>query len=196
MAHYYAIAAVSQAIRELLLANRPAEFATLPIEIYRTKDFEQPFDTTGVSIYLYRLSMTSGRRNRAPSIDPDGTRHLPPVEADLHFVISPWAEQGLTQQMLLGWIIRTMEDSAELAPPFLNSVGPRPNIFGPAETVEMVQDSISIVDLNNLWNFSPRKEQASAFYTARAVALDSQQRIDDAGPVQTRVFEMGALQTS
>jgi len=191
MAHYYAIGAISQALREVLLAERPREFPNIPVDVYRTKDFDQPFEE-GVSIYLYRLSLTTGRRNRTPYTDLNGVRHKPPVEVDLHFTITPWAREGASQQFLLGWIIRTIEDHSTLDPTLLNA-GAYPNIFKPDEPVELVQDTLSISDLNNLWNFSPAKEQASAFYTARTVALESRQPLTEAEPVRIRHFDVGQV---
>src|SRR5690242_4197451 len=115
MAQFYAIGAISQAVREVLLASRPPEFPTIPVEIYRAKDFETSFEE-GISIYLYRLSLTSGRRNRMPYTSLDGLRHNPPVEVDLHFVITPWAREGASQQFLLGWVVRTIADHTPLPP--------------------------------------------------------------------------------
>ena len=191
MAHYYAVGAISQAIREILLANRPPEFPNLPVDLYRTRDFDSPFED-GVSIYLYRLSLATGRRNRTAYTALDGTRRRPPVEVDLHFAITPWASDAASQQFLLGWIIRTLEDNTRLDPVLLNA-GAYPDVFAPGETVDLVLDSLTISDLNNLWNFSPGKEQASAFYTARAVALETKETITEAPPVKVRQFDMGQV---
>jgi hypothetical protein len=191
MAQYYAIGAIGQAIREVLLTKRPPEFPSLPVDIYRAKDFEHPFDE-GISIYLYRLSLSTGRRNRTPFTSPDGVRHQPPVEVDLHYMITPWARQGDSQQFLLGWMVRTLADAATLPPPLLNS-GAYPDVFGPTESVQLIQDSLTLADLNNLWNVASVKEQASAYYITQMVALESRRPVTEADPVRTRIFQIGEI---
>jgi hypothetical protein len=193
MAQYHAIGAISQAIRNVLLSERPPEFPLLPVDIYRAKDFEQPFEE-GVSIYLYRLSISTGRRNRTTYTSTDGSRHIPPVEVDLHFMITPWARQGDAQQFLLGWLVRSLADTATLLPPLLNS-GAYPDVFGAMESVQLVQDSLTLADLNNLWNVAAVKEQASAYYTAQTVSLESRRLAIEADPVRRRVLEMGSVVT-
>jgi hypothetical protein len=188
MATYPAIAATSEAILGLLQsAAVGGEFDTVEFGHYQTGNLASPM-SEGISLYLYRVTV-SANRNLPPPRGPDGRRYRPPIPLDLHFLVTAWAETAIRQQRLLGFAIRTLEDTPILPAGVLNQHSPEPNVFRPEETVELVFEGVTIQDFGYIWNVAQTKEQPSATYVARMVEIESRVSVDDAGLVQTRALE-------
>ena len=188
MAQYPAIAATSQAILGLLQsAAVGTEFDGVTFAHYQAKNFEAPM-TQGVSLYLYRLTVSSNR-NLPPRLGRDGRRYLPPLPLDLHFLVTAWADDAIKQQRLLGFAIRTLEDTPILPAGVLNQHGPEPDVFRAEETVELVFEGLTVQDTSYVWEVAQTKEQPSAPYVARMVEIESSVALEDAAPVQTRQFD-------
>ncbi|HEY2902665.1 MAG TPA: DUF4255 domain-containing protein [Polyangia bacterium] len=194
MATYHAISAISQAVVSLLKTARPAtEFPTIDVKLFQAKDVQNVGDWEGISLFLYRVPVSGSRRQMPMSIGPGGRTLKPPLPVDLFYMLTPWAKTAEMQHLLLGWAMRTIEDSPSLPSALLNAHFPDVRPFRHDETVELIHDPLSTQDLNNIWEILGKHNvQVSATYVARVVPIDS--RIEsgaDAGPVQTRVFQAG-----
>jgi Pvc16 N-terminal domain len=193
MATYQAIAATGQAMLGLLADAVPKpEFANAQFELYQIGNLGNPMEE-GVSLYLYRVAVNGTIRNRQPITGPDGRRRKPPIPLDLHYVLSVWARSAVKQQRLLGWTIRMFEDVPILPTGLLNNYGPEPEIFQPGETVEIILESLTLADLNNLWTATKQALPLSVGYVARMVGISSELPLSEAAEVQTRDLKYGAL---
>jgi hypothetical protein len=185
MATYPAIAATSEPILGLLQsAAVGSEFDGVTFDHYQSGDFESPM-TAGVSLDLYRVSV-SPNRNLPPRLGRDGRRYRPPLPLDLHYLVIAWADDAIKQQRLLGFAVRTLEDTPILPAGVLNQHGPEPDVFRPEETVELVWEALSVQDISEIWDVAQTKEQPSATYVARMVEIESPVLVPDSGTVQTR----------
>jgi hypothetical protein len=183
-----AIAATSQAILGLVQsASLGGEFQGATFAHYQASNFQSPMNE-GVSLWLYRLTVNANR-NQPPRVGRDGRRYRPPLPLDLHYVVTAWAGDAIKQQRLLGFAIRTLEDTPILPAGVLNQHGPEPDVFRPDETVEIVFEAISVQDASYIWGVAQTKEQPSAMYMARMVEIESSVPFDDAAPAQTREFQ-------
>ena len=108
-------------------------------------------------------------------------------------MLSAWARSPVKAQRLLGWTIRMFEDVPILPTGLLNNYGPEPEIFQPGETVEIILESPTLQDLNNLWTATKVALPLSIGYVARMVSIRSQLPLSEAAEVQTREFKTGAL---
>jgi hypothetical protein len=188
MATYPAIAATSDAVLGLLQsAAVGTEFDGVAFAHYQSGDFESPM-SDGVSLYLYRVTVSSNR-NLPPQLGPDGRRYRPPIPLDVHFLVTAWAETAVRQQRMLGFAIRTLEDTPILPAGVLNQHSPEPNVFRPEETVELVYESLTVQDVGYIWDVAQTKEQPSAPYVARMVEIESPVALDEGGLVQTRELQ-------
>jgi len=188
MAGYPAIAATSEAVLGLLQsAAVGGEFDGVEFAHYQAGDLASPM-TEGVSLYLYRVTV-SANRNLPARLGSDGRRYRPPLPLDLHFLVTAWAETAVRQQRLLGFAIRTLEDTPILPVGVLNQHGPEPDVFRPDEAVELVFESVTVQDTAYIWDVAQTKEQPSATYVARMVEIESQVAVDEVGLVQTRALE-------
>lgn len=190
MATTQAIAATSKGILRLLeQAYEEAAFGGLPatFALYQAKDFQKPMNF-GLSLFLYHVAVNVAARNGRPWRDANGASLLPPLPVDLHYLLTAWATDAADQQALLGWAMRTLQDTPILPATLLNAA--TPGTFGAGETVELHADQLARQDLAPLWDLMKPNQQPSAAYVARMVALASQVEVDEHAPVQTRVFEM------
>ncbi len=186
MATFRAIAATSQAILGLLSSAAPRpEMSGAAFALYQASDFQKPMDE-GISLFLYHISAGSGNRNAAPRLAPDGRRYRPSLPIDLHYLLTPWAKSAEKQQRLLGWAIRTIEDTPILPAGLLNHFVSEAETFHDNETVELVFAPISIQDETNLWEMAPSNRQPCVSYIARMVMLESEIELVEGALVQTR----------
>jgi hypothetical protein len=189
MARYPAIAAMSEAVLGLLrTASIGAEFDGVEFAHYGSANFQSPM-SLGLSLYLYRLSV-SLTRNLAWRTSADGVRSQPPVPLDAHFLLTAWADDPIKQQRMLGFAIRTLEDTPILPAGVLNQHSPEPDVFRPDETVELVFEAVSVQDASYIWEVAQSKEQPSATYVARMIEIESSVTADDAPSVETRRFAL------
>lgn len=164
------------------------EFDGVRFELYQAKDFNNPMDE-GVSLFLYRLA-TSSRRNLPARLGPNGEKYRPPLPIDLYYLLTAWGRTSAKQQRLLGWCIRELGDTPVLPASLLNHYMPEQETFRPDESVELIFEPLSLQDISNLWEPLKQNLQASAFYVARMVALESTVVLAEGGPVQTRQFDL------
>jgi len=193
MGTFQAIAATGQAMLGLLSDAVPRDqFPNAQFELYQMSNFQQPMEE-GISLFLYRIAANTSRRNLPPTTGPDGRRFRPPIPLDLYYIATAWAPTAVRQQRLLGWTIRMFEDVPILPTGLLNNYGPEPEIFRQGETVEVVLDSLTLQDLNNIWGVSKSSLQLSIGYVARMLHIQSSMAITEYAEVQTREFGVGKV---
>ena len=194
MARHQAIAATSNALLGLLRDRYPRnDFGTsLDIQLYQSRDFEAPM-REGFSVFLYRVTINATVRNMTLRRAPDGRRFRPSLPVDLHYVITPWAEDGERQQRMLGWVMRFMEDLGVLTAGHLNHYVTETDVFAPHEGLEIICDPLALADYLTLWDRLRPRMPTSATYALRMLSIDSDVRIDDGALVQTRRFDMGQV---
>lgn len=196
MANYRAIAATSTALRGLIRDRYPRdEFGTgLDVLLYQTRDFESPM-LDGFSIYLYRVGVNGNVRNLTLRRSPDGRKFRPSLPLDLHYMITPWAQDIERQHRMLGWVMRLMEDTGMMSSGHLNHYLSEPDgkTFGSNEGIEIICDPLPLSDYLTLWDRLRPRLPASATYALRMVLIDSEVPLTDGGLVQTRIMEMGEV---
>lgn len=191
MATYRAVAAVSRAILKLLEDGCPrAEFPNAQFELQQAIDFQRTPLVEGVSLLLYRVTVTVARRHLPPRVEPDGRRFRAPLPLDLFYALCVWGRSADVQQRLLGFCARAIEDTPILPAGLLNQLAPEPSTFHPQETVQIVPETLSLQDLHQLLDLLKPNVPLALTYVARMVPLDSQIPIAEFGPAHARTFEM------
>jgi hypothetical protein len=193
MATYQAVGATCEAVTNLLRqAWRPELFddAELQFQVYRTKDFATPMKT-GVSLFLYRVAVNG--THRTPPAPPlaEGRVRRTRLPLELHFLLTPWAEDASLEQEILGWTMRTIEDVPALPAGLLNTV--QGGVFEPEETVEVLAGQLSNEELFRIWDVLPADFQISVPYVARIVRIDSELERREGGPVLMKALDFGVL---
>src|SRR4051794_7305478 len=194
MARTSAIAATTAAILKLLERAAPGtEFTDAKFLQHRSADLQDArSDKSSLSMYLYHVGINASRRTAPDTWGADGRRHSPILPLDLHYLMTAWAKDAATQQRLLGWAMRVVQDTPTLPAGLLNA-GDEGDVFGPGETVEVVWETLSPRDLYDIWDVARRHQQLSAAYVARVIEIDSLLETHDAPLVQTRELAFGEV---
>jgi hypothetical protein len=193
MATYRAVEATCEAVMRLLQQSWRRDLfenRDLLFQVYQTQDFATPM-STGLSLFLYRVTVNTIQRTPLPRPGPRGRQRRPQLPLDLHFLLTPWADHASLAQAILGWTMRTIEDTAVLPAGLLNAV--TDEVFNDDETVEIVFGQLSNEELFRIWDVLPRDYQISVPYTARIVRIDSDLDLNEGGPVITKELDFGAL---
>jgi hypothetical protein len=196
VATYAAIAATSQAIKSLLeaAASGDPEFATTSFSISNSGNLQvSPGDGT-VTLYLYHIAVDASLRNSPGRIDAFGVQHSPSLPLDLHYLLTAWAKDAVTQQRLLGWACRVIADTPTLPASVLNAQAPD-IVFRPEESVDLIWETITLQDTFDIWDVAPTNQQPSAAYVARIVEIESAIQPEQGALVQASDFEYGMVPT-
>ena len=193
MARHHGIAAASNDIK-LLLENAAAtdpDWAGTSVDLYQADDLQKPMEGTKptISVYLYRVVLSSVRRDRGVRRAPDGRVFRPSIPLDLHYLVTAWSSDATTAQELLGWAIRTLEDTPIVPVGLLNAYRSGLTVFDVGETLELVWEPLSLTDLYDIWQVSQQHQAPSASYVARMVQLDSEVPLDAGDLVHIREFD-------
>lgn len=191
MATFPAIAATGLAVVGLLKdASAGTEFSDLRFELYQAADFHSGTPMTeGISVYGYRVTINTARRNMPPTTGPDGRRYRAPLPLDLHFLLSPWAKNAVRQLRILGWAMRELQNVPILPAGLLNHYGPEHDTFRPGEAVELICEPLTLQDMSHILEPIKYAQPLSVPYVARMVLVESAVPIEEGELVQTREFD-------
>jgi hypothetical protein len=194
MAGVRAVAATCEAVRHMLESAAEADSLgfDMQFQVYGPADFgsDTPAITTGVSIFLYRVLPNLSHRTPAGRVLPDGRRHRNHLPIDLHLLLTVWAGLPETQNTIVAWLMRTLEDYPTLPASLLNIN--HEGTFAAEESVELVLNEMPGEEILHLWEvLGQRIYQISIPYVVRALFVESQRIEPVAEPVQVRTFAVG-----
>jgi hypothetical protein len=198
-----AINAVCNAIIHILQSAMAAQRVALGFDqinpqfaVYSSRDFTDPPGqvevTTGATVFLYRVLPNIHHRTPAGRILPDGQRQRPKLPLDLHLIVTIWGANPVSQNRLVGWVTRTLEDYPTIPPAILNLNATRP-IFNPDEAVELTISEMSGDELLQIWDQLGDGNvtyHISIPYLVRAVGIESQRVLNELEAVQIRSMDI------
>ena len=188
MAGFTAIAGVGKSIERLLARaftdRPPVPGKACKAALIRTEDLssdaqiKQLIGDYGMSILLYRVDFNKTMRATWSAIGhADGRGHL---ALDLHFLLTPWADNAEHQHMIVGRAMQTIERTAMLSGPLLYEpvlpAGPtyadEPQLSA-ADSVQVLLEEISTEALMRTFDSLPGDYRLSVPYIARVVRVDT-----------------------
>ena len=209
MATTDAVSAVCEAVVHILRTTMEAEqeslnFDSVPnaprFEVYTAQDFtnnsSQRRVKTGASLFLYRALPNLSHRTPAGRVLPNGQRQRSQLPLDLHLIVTIWGEDPSTQNRLVGWVLRTLEDYPSMPAAVLN-VGRTVPVFQNEESVELVIGEMEGEELLQLWDILGNGDlfyQISIPYIVRNVHIESHRLDDSTTVVQTRALDIQRLE--
>lgn len=185
MGGYTSIAAVGKSIERLLNAafteRQPIPGKTTKAVLIRTEDLADDvakgvMGTFGLSILLYRVDFNKTMRSGWSAVGHgDGKGHL---ALDLHYLITPWADNAEHQHMIIGRTMQTLEQTPMLSGPLLYwpalpadyADEPQP---AATDTVQLVLEEISTEALMRTFDSLPSDYRLSVPYIARVARIDT-----------------------
>lgn len=182
---YTSIAAVGKSIERLLAQafeeREPVPGKTTKAVLIRTEDLadtlvKQQIGTHALSILLYRVDFNKAMRSTWSAVGHgDGKGHL---ALDLHFLLTPWADNAEHQHMILGRALQVMESTPMLSGPMLYAPSLPPEyadepVAMPTDTVQLVLEEVSTEALMRTFDSLPGDYHLSVPYVARVVRIDT-----------------------
>lgn len=189
MAGFESMSAVGKSI-ERLLNHRFQEEEPVPDKrtkavLVRTTDLESTniqtvIGSPALSIYVYRVDFNKTMRAAWSAVAAqDGRPRLP---VDLHFLISPWADNAEHELRILGKAMEALEGTPVLSGPLLDPSA----AWAGNETVQLVMEEITTEAVMRTFDSLPTDYRLSVPYIARIVRLDARVARPDL-PVTTAV---------
>jgi hypothetical protein len=188
MAGFIGIAAVGKSIERLLaraflerppVPGKPAKAALIRTEDIADAEIKKSVGDYGLSILLYRIDFNKAMRAAWSAMSQvDGRGHL---ALDLHYLLTPWADNAEHQHMIIGRAMQTLEFTAMLSGPLLYEpslpAGPlyddEPRSVA-TDSVQIVLEEISTEALMRTFDSLPTDYHLSVPYVARVVHIDTQ----------------------
>lgn len=157
-----------------------------------TSDFDPSNAPTRIgsqalSIFLYRVDFNKVMRAAwSATSGQDGRSHL---GLDLHYLITPWAENPEAEHLILGRAMQCLETTPILSGPLLHSSGE----WDAGESIQLVLEEISTEAVMRMFDSLPTDYRLSVPYIARVMRLDGRIAAPE-GTVVTAII--GAVPTT
>ncbi|MHB9009901.1 MAG: DUF4255 domain-containing protein [Limisphaerales bacterium] len=114
-----------------------------------------------VTLYLHRLAPNNHLRNHRAGTSAG------PVGLDLHYLATVWVDSAMSEQILMGWVIRELHYH-----PFLDrSSLPDEAGWELAESISLVPEDLSAEEMSRLWETARRGARLSYPFLARIVRI-------------------------
>lgn len=183
---------VLSAVSETLEARLTSGLSTLgpPAPVARLHDLVRPVtsDPPTITLFLYEISEEASLRNRAKRtriIDGDVLTLKQPLALRLHYMITAWGGDRLTEQRMLGRVLQVMYDDATLEGLQLAGV-----LAGTDAELHVSLEPLMLEDRARVWAAIGQTYRLSVNYEVRVVNIDAETEAVSA-PVRERRLDMG-----
>lgn len=207
MASTNAIASVCDAIAHILTTAMAEDGSRLNLatlqpkfEVYQSSDFSDVTSKrnvkSGASIFLYRALPNLSHRTPTGNISADGQRQHSKLPLDLHLLVTIWGNTPNTQNRLVGWVLRTLEDYPMIPAAILNQNRANP-VFSASETVELLLGEMSGEEILQVWDTLGAggvQYQITIPYLVRNLMIESNRTMTEGPVVKSRVADMRRLE--
>lgn len=140
---------------------------------------------TRVTLWLHRITADEhGRQLRRPGVPLDAR---PPLNLDLHYLLTAWAGNAQDEQITLAWAMRELHQVPVFDLALLSPSGG----WGRDESVRIVPEELSTADMMRVWDALDASYRLSAGYVARVVRLDPDEDDDLFAPVVATRYAYG-----
>ena len=176
MADYLAIAAVGKSLERLLTAcfeeEQPIENKKTKAVLVQTGDFDknmvsQSIKPPALSIYLYRVDFNKAMRAAWSGVGSLTNKGI--LALDLHFLMTPWAENAEFEHRILGKAMQCLEARPIWSGPLLHNS----SAWAPQEGVQIAMEEISTEALMRTFDSLPTDYRLSVAYVARVVRIET-----------------------
>ena len=138
-----------------------------------------------LTITLYEILEDAPSRNRPRPQQPTGTAVVstkPPMALRLHYLLTPWGGDQVTEQQILGRAMQALYDDAILAGTALLG-----GLQGSADTLKITLIPLTLEDRARVWYAIQKPYRLSVNYEIRVVNLDATEELRDE-VVQSRIL--------
>jgi Pvc16 N-terminal domain len=136
---------------------------------------------TRLTFFLHRLTTNEHLRN-ASRVNGRALVRAP-LTVDLHYLMTVWTDNALTEQLVLTWAMRQLHIHSALD---ISSLRPEGQ-WEPGDVINILPGEISNEDMMRIWDALNPPYRLSVSYVARPVRIDVDE-ITDARPVVATRF--------
>jgi hypothetical protein len=195
VAGFECVAAVGRSLERLLTAcfaeqPVPVPGSTTTAVLARAEDMKNGGDVIAppaLSIFLYKVDVNKTMRAAWSGVGSvDGRAHL---ALDLHYLLTPWAENAVFEHLILGRTLQCLEDTPILSGPLLYAtpVANTNAAWAPNEGVQLVHEELTTDTVLRTFDSLPIDYKISLPFVARVVRLDGR-RLAEATNVTAAVL--------
>lgn len=185
MGDYTVIGAVSKTLRDLLRDNitnsTDPHIKGVAIHLLSPKEMQSAGETSGVSVWLYKVSrMAEMLNDPPPRRKPDQIAHncLPVL---LYYLVTPMTTHPETRHVLLGKVLQVFNDHAILRGSDLMG-----SLQGTDEQIRVNLEALTLEELSLVWYALGEPYQLSVTYLIQLAKIDSGLEPLRSSPVLTK----------
>jgi hypothetical protein len=170
MPDFGVVAAASKTLKSVLtealkvLGNVPADLSDLQGTIGTSP--------ARLTIFLFDVGEDPSARNRPRelgSASTDITVRKPPMALLLHYLLTPWSPDPLTDHKIVGRVLQVLYDGAQIGGSDL-----RGNLAGTSDVLKVTLAPLSLEDRTRVWYAVQKPYRLSLCYQVRVVNLDTE----------------------
>jgi hypothetical protein len=182
MSDYTVISAVSYTLKEILkqniTLNPDAELNGVEIHLLSPKEMQDAGISTGVSVWLYKVSRMAEMLNEQPQRVSSNQIARTPLPVLLFYLVTPITTDPRTRHTLLGRVLQVLNDHAILRGSDLKGV-----LEGTTEQLRVNLEALSLEELSLVWEALNEPYQLSVTYLIQVAKIDSDLEPVKSGPV-------------
>jgi hypothetical protein len=140
-----------------------------------------------VTVFLYEVVEDGSARNRPQVRRESGNDILirkPPLALLLKYMFTPWSDDELTVQTLLGRVLQALYEGPIISGPQLLGT-----LANTTESLKVCRTSLTIDEVTDIWRAVNKPFRLSATYEVRVVNLDAEVDLR-AAPVSNRRLDV------
>ncbi|MEP6689905.1 MAG: DUF4255 domain-containing protein [Gemmatimonadaceae bacterium] len=169
MTNILAVHSVGQSLIDYLRGAYPPELrASAPCDfaLISSGEMAANADLDGrCTLYLYR-AVVNGRLRSA--VRPSGVTHVdPPLELDLHYLLTVWSKSAATEQTVLAWAMQQLQRRPILDRSTLSADAD----WSAAETIQLLSSEMTTDEMMRIWESLAPSYRVSVAYVARVVRI-------------------------
>ena len=131
-----------------------------------------PTDPPLLTVFLYEIVEDATSKNRPRTTrdaPPDVALRKPPLALILKYLITPWSNDRLTDQQILGRSMQELYDNAILTGPLLGG-----GLVGTVESLKVTLAPLTLEERTRIWHAVQQPYRVSLSYEVRVANLDSE----------------------
>jgi hypothetical protein len=178
---------IERLLAQAFVAREPVPNRNSRVSLIRTEDLADDtlirarIGEQGMTILLYRVDFNKTMRAAWSAVgNADGRGYL---ALDLHYLLTPWADNAEHQHMILGRGMQALEQTPVLSGPTLFEASlPQPAYAGEpqsaaSDAVQLMLEEISTEALMRTFDSLPSDYRLSVPYVARVVRIDTAESV-------------------
>jgi hypothetical protein len=161
---------VSNTLKELIKTKISEVSAVDAITFDSPAEIDSP-SSAALSVFLYQITENAHLRNTDPEPVNQNRVRYPPVNVDLYYLFTPYAQNRETELIILESLVQTFHDNSVLSGSLLQG-----GLAGSTDVaIRVTPNGLSLDELNKLWGMFPNKAfKLSLAYLLSPVRIPSE----------------------